>query len=168
MTLRADLELYDGKRTDILERIAAAHPVTAPLARQLIKTASDDDPRTQSGATWLILHHARAGYAYTPAATRELLTLIGDDLHWEPTLNLLQTLPHLAIGDAPLPALRKSLKRLIKHDNKLVRAWAYNGFAVLARQHPKLASEAERMLTQGEQDEAASVRARVRNARKGK
>jgi len=168
MTLRADLELYDGKRTDILERIAAAHPVTAPLARQLIKLASNDETRLQSGATWLILHHARAGYAYTPAATRDLLARISADLHCEATLNLLQTLPHLAIGDAPLPALRQSLKRLIKHDNKFVRAWAYNGFAVLARQHPALAGEAERMLLQGEQDEAASVRARIRNARKGK
>lgn len=168
MTLRADLELYDGKRTDILDRIAAAHPVTAPLARQLIRLASDDDPRLRSGATWLILHHARAGYAYTSAATRDLLALIDSDLHWEATLNLLQTLPQLTINHASLPALRKSLRRHIKHDNKFVRAWAYNGFAVLARRHPELAGEAERMLAQGEQDEAASVRARVRNARKGR
>jgi len=168
MTLRADLELYDGKRTDILERIAAAHPITAPLARQLIKLTSHDDARIQSGATWLILHHARAGHTYTPAATRDLLALLGDNLHWEATLNLLQTLPHLAIGDAALPALRRALKRLIKYDNKFVRAWAYNGFAVLARKHPQLAGEAEQMLAKGEQDEAASVRARVRNARKGK
>lgn len=168
MTLRSDLELYDGKRTDILERIARARPITAPLARQLIKLASDDDPRLRSGATWLILRHARAGYAFTPAVTRDLLALINTPLHWEATLNLLQTLPHLTIEDAALPALRKSLKRLVKHDNKFVRAWAYNAYAVLARQHPQLAGEAERMLAQGEQDDAASVRARVRNARKSK
>ena len=50
--------------------------------------------------------------------------------------------------------------------NKFVRAWSYNGLYELATSFPSLRKEAERFFDMALADEAASVKARVRNIMK--
>ena len=45
---------FDSKRTDELERFAAAHPADASLVAELCDFAGSDDPNLQAGATWLL------------------------------------------------------------------------------------------------------------------
>ncbi len=45
---------------------------------------------------------------------------------------------------------------------KFVRAWAYDAFYRLATQHPGYRPEVWRLLEQGMQEEAPSVKARIR------
>ena len=66
----------------------------------------------------------------------------------------------------------KSLWRIYKRlsnpsrQEKFVRAWAYNGFYLLAVQHGEYEAEARQLLTMALRDEPASVKARVRNVLK--
>lgn len=51
----------------------------------------------------------------------------------------------------------------LSDNNKFVRAWAYNGLYELSRQYEDLRIETMLLLDAGLNDEAASVRARIRN-----
>lgn len=55
------------------------------------------------------------------------------------------------------------LRNCLISDNKFVRAWAYNGFYELALQYPAYKTEVKKFLDMAMKDEAASVKARVRN-----
>jgi hypothetical protein len=81
---------------------------------------------------------------------------------WGSKLHLLQCLPHLAIDERAKPALESFLRDSMGSDNKFVRAWAYNGFHVLALQYPQYRAEAKRLLGRALKSEAASVKARIR------
>ena len=48
-------------------------------------------------------------------------------------------------------------------NNKLVRAWAYNGFYEISRQYPEYKEETKKLFAMAMKDEAPSVKARIRN-----
>ena len=50
--------------------------------------------------------------------------------------------------------------------NTFIRAWSVHGAVVLADQHPAYRDSALDLLAAAEQDDAASVRARIRRTRK--
>ncbi len=58
------------------------------------------------------------------------------------------------------------LERNLCDENKFLRAWSYNGFHELARQHREYIDYAIEQIERGEADKAASVKARIRNIRK--
>ncbi len=58
------------------------------------------------------------------------------------------------------------MRKCLEDDNKFVRAWAYNGFYELAKQYPEYRTEAGQLFEMALRDEAASVKARVRNVMK--
>ena len=62
--------------------------------------------------------------------------------------------------------LLEALTRMATGDNTFIRAWSAHGAAVLADQHPIYRDSALDLLAAAEQDEAPSVRARLRRTRK--
>ncbi len=50
--------------------------------------------------------------------------------------------------------------------NKFVRAWSYNGFFELSRQHSEYLDETKQFFQMTMRDEAPSVKARIRNIMK--
>jgi hypothetical protein len=55
------------------------------------------------------------------------------------------------------------LRTCLADENKFVRAWAYNGFYLLSQQYPEYQQETEQFFAMAMRDEAASVKARIRN-----
>jgi len=55
------------------------------------------------------------------------------------------------------------LRKTLYNSNKFVRAWTYNGFYLLAKQHPEYHDETEALLESAIKNEAPSVKARIRN-----
>ena len=70
--------------------------------------------------------------------------------------------PHLPIPSGYAEALCDSLRNLSRHQNTFVRAWAYGGLHRLAELYPEYRSEVSPLLEGAKKDEAASVRARLR------
>ncbi len=136
---------------------------TAAVVRQLLAVAASDDVKLQTAATWVLKRLQENGASYTAAQTKKLLDLLGQAAHWEAKLHLLQMLPKLAIPASHRDELHNNLSQLLEHDNKFIPAWAYNGLAELATQHSAYRIEVAELLKNGQQDEAASVKARIRN-----
>ncbi|WP_420345384.1 hypothetical protein [Pelagibius sp.] len=166
--LDAVLAAFDGKHTAPLETFAERQAPTAAVIRALTAAAGAPDQKHQSAATWLLKRYGEDGLAFTPRQTAALLALLPRVTHWEAKLHLLQIFPGLTVPEGEAPALFTLLTGPgYRGDaNKLVRAWTYNALAELAAQHPARRAEVQALLARGAEDEAASVRARLRGIAK--
>ena len=78
-------------------------------------------------------------------------------------MHLLQCLPYLTIDTREVKQLEPFLRRCLQSENKFVRAWGYNGFNELALQHADFKPEVDSLLAAALEEEAPSVKARIRN-----
>jgi len=163
MSLATKLGTFDGKHTDTLETLTTQLHPTAPLLRELCEIARSDEVTLQTAATWLLKRFQENGVSFSSAQIDNCLALLDQVTYWEAKLHLLQMLPEFVISADWQNTLYDILKKCLKDDNKFVRAWSYNGLFKLAQQHPQLRTEVAELLVRGQQEEAASVRARIRN-----
>ena len=126
----------------------------------LIDNAWDDELATN--CTWLIKHHLSKQGAADTRQSDEILELLSCLRPWHCQLQLLQSLPHLQISRSMKTPLRLQIDELLKSENKMVRAWTYNAFHLLALQYPEYRSEVEDLLLKSLETEAPSAVARIR------
>lgn len=163
MRIEAELAGFDGKDTALLKRIAEqCTPDTATVGK-LLSLAKGNQVALQSGATRLLKWWCEQGLNLNKKQSRELVRLLSKDIAWEAHLHILQMLPALSIANDQKVDLYRILKNNLTHTNKFVRAWVYNGLAVLADQFPEYKTEASEILKMGMRDEVAAVKARIRN-----
>lgn len=166
MNILQELREFDGRHTNVLEDLASRYTPDARLLSALLKACESEDLRLQAGASWLLKRYLEQGATFTSKQSRRCCELIARVESWEPKIHLLQLLPRIRIGKGQEEALAEALRESVSHDNKLVRAWAYNGLFVLADQHEAYREEVEETLLSVSDDEAASVKARIRNIKK--
>ncbi len=160
MELQQTLANWDGKTAVPLEELydqAAAMPDFIPTLLPLI--ASEN---TQSGATWLLKHHVAQGNQLSSAIIAQIYALLPQQVWWDAKLHLLQCLPYWVVPKTAVSTIHTFLHQCLKEQNKFVRAWAYNGFYELARQHAQYQTECKILLAHATQEEAASIKARIR------
>jgi hypothetical protein len=160
--LEARLQHFDGKHIDSLFRIAAALPCDPSTIDELISLAERSDPPMQIGATWILKRFQSQNAVFSPVQVTKLIEQLCGSGPWESRLHLLQMLPKLDIPSSGTEMLFQFLVRSVGENNKFVRAWAYTALHKLATQHPDYVSEVVPLLANGQEDEAASVRARLR------
>ncbi len=160
------LRQFDGKHTDVLERLAGELPRGEESLRRLLVAVECDEVPVQVAATWLLKRWHDEGEPCVADATGELCRLLRGATHWEVRLHLLQLLSTATVPPRSRATLKKTLLPLTADDNKLVRAWAYSALAQLADQQPRFQTEVRTLLEAAGEDEAASVRARIRQVRK--
>lgn len=165
MDILTDIAAFDGKHTDILESLAARLSPDQALIRNLCGIAGHDDAKMRVAATWLLKRFQENGVPFSRDQTADLLALLHDETDWEAKLHLLQMMPDLALPEDGKDTLLRILKDegYLGDSNKLIRAWSYNGLAHLAAQHPAFRDDVAGLLATGQNDEAASVRARICN-----
>jgi HEAT repeat protein len=160
------LQDFDGKRTVVLERLNATLPRNESSMAQLLAVAEHDDTTLQVGATWILKRWFEDGEPLIERSVSNLVQLLKHASYWEVRLHLLQILAFVPIPTRSLSVLKKVLHEFLTNENKFVRAWALSVFASIADQNESLRSDALSMLQSAEHDEAASVRARVRQIHK--
>ncbi|WP_422364940.1 hypothetical protein [Pelagibius sp.] len=172
MDLETEIAAYDGRHKDVLEAIAARLPPGGGAVRDLTALARRDDAKLQAGATWLLKHFLESGQeqgvTFSAQQSGALLALLGEVSHWEARLHLLQILPALTLPEERKAALYRLLtgSDYLQASNKFVRAWTYNALAILATRFPELRKTVAPLLISAQEDEAASVRARLRRVMK--
>lgn len=164
MDLRESLLAWDGKSSSNIEGIFQQFSNSAEFLESLLVLLADSE--TDRGATWCLKRYLDQGGTLDASQTVLALQALSDVTHWQPQLHLLQSLDKLSIPKTLKKTVEKTLRAGLIHSNKFVKAWSYNGMAVLARQHPELREEASKVLDMGLRDEPASVKARIRNAMK--
>lgn len=157
---------FDGNAVSILSEAQAKFGASASFLPELVDLASSQTEHIASGATWLIKNCLEKGERLTPATTAVLFANLNEAKTWQAQLHLCQSFAYLEI---PAPAAANTadwLDGLLRHKRPFLRAWSMDAYQHLGKQHPRLEERAEVALTHAEQDEAASVKARARHARK--
>ena len=163
---RQELAAWDGKSTAALQSIYRRHGADEDfVATTLVLVA---DVNLQRAATWLLKRHLKLGNPLPADECRSILGSLSRQQDWESKLHLLQCLPYLSIADEDRVGLEQFLDACVRSDKKFVRAWAYSGLGELALRFPQYRETVEGMLARAGASETASVRARIRNLRKGR
>ena len=157
---------FDGKTTAPLERFAAAYSADAELVAALCDFAASDDDNLQAAATWLLKRFGVTGAQLSPSQSETLLRLLTRETGWLPRLHVLQMMETLSVPAALAAPLMGALTTQATGANTFIRAWSVHGAVALADEHPAYRDRVLDLLAAAEQDEAASVRARIRRTRK--
>ena len=164
MGFEKDIENWNGKSSTDIAAIYHRYVNCDDFIPNIIQFSRVNT--LQIGATWLLKHHLENGHKIDASQSSEIFKLLHKLLHWESKLHILQCLPYLDIAKSKKKMLEHFLRDSLKDNNKFVRAWAYNGFYVLASQYPEYIEETKQFFEMAMRDEAASVKARIRNIMK--
>lgn len=161
MSLKSELNAWDGKSTDYLARLFEANKGLVELPDQLIVLLQQSG--YQVSASWLLKAWLKDGQSLQKTHSRKILAVVNELENWQARLHILQCLADLEIPANRKKAVERFLRQNLQDANKFVRAWAYNGFFVLANQYPEYQQEVRHFFDLAMQDEPASVKARNRN-----
>ena len=145
-----------------LDRFVADHTADTSLLLDLLCFAETGDSRVQIAATGVLKRYLDQGVELSDALVLRLLDLFPAAEHWEVTLHLLQMLPRLSISASRVDMLCDWLRKLTRDSNTFVRAWAYTGLHRVAELYPEYRADISPLLKAAANEEAASVRARLR------
>lgn len=127
------------------------------------------EPELQIGSSWL-LKHGWEQKDFVPSAThsKSLIKLLPQLNHWEAKLHILQSVSYLPLDKSIITTANQKrlyafLQNNLAEENKFLRAWTYHGFYELAQNHPQYTDEVKQLFRRAMLDEAASVKARLRN-----
>lgn len=168
MHLENQLSQWDNKNTEVLTAIYLQQKTAPDWIDALV--AATQKTHSQNAASWLIKHSleqsAESDLCLNERHIDQLLGSLPLLQHWSARLHLLQCLPYLIIPPHRKRQVETFLRDNLKEPNKFVRAWAYNGFGLLAKEYPEYRQEAKRLFDAAMDTEAPSVRARIRKAGK--
>ena len=165
-TLSGEIAAWDGKSAAVLQSTYERHSAEEGFVATILAHISDVE--LQRAATWLLKKYLEVGNSLSVAGCRAVLGMLSGQEHWEAKLHILQCLPYLDISEDDSVGVEQFLDACLESERKFVRAWAYNGFNELALHFPRYRDEVDRMLARAGESESASVRARIRNIRKGR
>jgi hypothetical protein len=154
------IEGYDGKHTNSLVNASLLSPTKNDISALI--SALDTDKKFEEAGSWILKAWAENGYQYSENQIHSWFIKTEGLEHWGATLHFCQALESITVPKSLEPELFSFLLHKTNSDNKLVRAWSYNGLFVIAKQNNSLMPNAIKYIKKGKNDEAASVRARVR------
>ncbi|WP_419904487.1 hypothetical protein [Kiloniella sp.] len=161
MEILSNILNWDGKSVKDISKIYDQFSAQNEFTENIIKALTDTN--LQSGATWLLKRYMSEGGTLHP----NLIVLIYKYLplldHWESKLHILQSMEYMPIPTNQKKVTLRFLRASLKDQNKLVRAWAYNGFHLFAHQFHEYKEERDKLFSKAINNEAASVKARIRN-----
>lgn len=164
MSIEQEIAAWDGKSADEIREIYASYSAQPDFADTVIRLIHRVP--AQRGATWLLKAWLESGNSLEKGQVREVYSLLPALEHWETKLHVLQCIPFMPIEAGVSENVDAFLRAAVTDSNKFVRAWSYNGFYELATQFPEYRAEVEERLASAMEDEAASVKARIRNIMK--
>jgi len=161
MNLEQEITASDAKSSGDMGSIYSRYCDDDLFVRQIIEMAQREP--LQKDATWLLKQHFENGHRIDEGQVTNIAKLLPDLTCWETKLHILQCLPYITIPSTEKIGIERFLRTCLVDTNKFVRAWAYNGFYELALQHPEYIAETKHFFELAMKDEAASVKARIRN-----
>jgi len=167
MSLKKVLADWDGKSANDIKAIFTAyHSMKGFQANLIVLINQSNDLALQKAASWLLKYQLESGTSISTANVKKVYGALPSLTGWESQLHILQCIPYMPIAAAEKKAVELFLRQCLSHDNKFVRAWAYNGFFELACQYDAYREETEHFFSLALKDEAASVKARIRQIAK--
>ncbi len=164
MSLKQDIAAWNGKSAADINVIYNRHLHDPSFISDIIILI--EQVPLQKGATWLLKKHLETDGTLESKDVKRIYELLPKLEHWETKLHILQCIPFMPIANSEKKNVELFLRNCLVDGKKLVRAWAYNGFYELSVQHQAYQAETKQILETAMKDEAASVKARIRNITK--
>ena len=161
MSLEQDINQWDGKCAADIADIFKLYKEKSGFVDALIHLLPVGS--AEKGATWLLKTWLDQGGPLSKEQSDGIIDCFDSLRYWESKLHLLQSLASLTIDAEHKLLVERFLRSTLVDNNKFVRAWSYNGFYELARRYPEYKEETKRFFDMAMRDEAASVKARIRN-----
>ncbi len=161
MNIERELVAWDGKSADAINAVYDRHSSEPEFLDRILVLINDAS--YQKGATWLLKQWLSSGNPIQVRHVKHVYSSLPSLIDWESKLHVLQSMPYMAIGKHEKSIVESFLRNTLTDPNKFVRAWAYNGFYELAIQYPEYVTEVKQFFEMALRDEAASVKARIRN-----
>lgn len=164
MGIKQELAAWDGKSADDIRVIYSRYAEHSSFLVEVIQLIGNT--AFQKGATWLMKCYLESGNRLKVNEVNKVYGLLSALEHWESRLHILQCIPFMPIKKTKKKNVEAFLRKRLCDTNKFVRAWAYNGFYELSSQYPEYKEETKQFFEMAMRDEAASVKARIRNIMK--
>lgn len=161
MNIKQKMASWDGKSAAKIKSIYDIHKADDKFLDTIIDCLFVDN--YEKGATWLLKAWLEAGNYIAPQQITHIYSSLEQLKYWEAKLHILQSIPFMPISNAESNKVHSFLRLTLTDQNKFVRAWSYNGFYELSRQHARYKSETNHFFEMAIRDEAQSVKARIRN-----
>ncbi len=164
MAIEQDIAAWDGKSAADIKAVYDTHHSKANFADSIVDLSLTLE--CEKGATWLLKAWLEAGNTLEQSQVDRIYGSLSQLKHWEARLHVLQSIPFMPIAEGERNNVYNFLRFTLTDQNKFVRAWTYNGFYELSRQYPEYLVETKQYFKMAMRDEAASVKARIRNIMK--
>lgn len=164
MGVNQEIAEWNGKSADDIGAIYKQYYGNPDFADTVLNLIKDAD--LQKGATWLLKKWLESGNQLKNELIKEVYGSLQSLKDWESKLHILQSIPFMPIGKNEREKVEAFLRVTLTDRNKFVRAWTYNGFYELTVQYPEYTHEVKRLFEMALKDEAASVKAKIRNIMK--
>ncbi|KAA3604629.1 MAG: hypothetical protein DWQ06_04085 [Calditrichaeota bacterium] len=163
MDLLSELNFFDGKRVKSLEQVFEKYKFNEFFLLQLVKFVRIEDSKTQTASTWLIKKSLEESLTLEPSLLGKLFTSLKFvEGNWEAELHLCQILHFVEFQKDYKNEIESFVRKCLKSENKFVRAWSYSAFYKLSLDFEEFESEVKMLLESALENEAASVKARIR------
>ena len=154
------LRAWDGSSVDPLQEVYrhyGTHSRFLPLLTQELGKETTGRP-----SSWLLKHYFEANRDVPEEVALIVFSHLDNLKHWEEKLHILQCFQYLPLEVADKNQLVLFIENCLTEKNKFVRAWAYNGYFLLAQRYPDMQVAVTDLLDKALEEEAASVQARIR------
>jgi hypothetical protein len=164
MSIKLEIEQWDGKSANDISDIYDRHCHSPSFTSKIITLIGNAS--FQKGATWLLKRHLENENQIIESEVTAIYQQLRVAEDWESKLHMLECFPFMPIYKPEKKKVEAFLRNCLVDSNKFVRAWAYNGFYELAVQYPEHEKETKQFFEMAMQDEASSVKSRIRNIMK--
>ncbi len=164
MSIELEITHWDGKSADDIRVIHDKYRTRKDYVSHLVKLIQTPELRT--GASWLLKTALESGATISKQQVSRVYSCVGELDSWEQKLHILQSFEYFLTEPQQQENIEYFLRACISDENKFVRAWAYSGFYYFAKQCPEFQEEVIQFFNMALEDEAPSVKARIRQLKK--
>ena len=156
--------LANGKRnqTDDLDKFVAQAIENNRLVAEIVALSNHNKANIAARAIWIV----RKITENSPELLSKYKPILLHDLtqspFWEVKAELCHIIPKLKMDYEEIKGAIAFFKNNLNDKSKIVKAWSLDALYELSKIEPKIAPEVQKLLNIALEDEAASVRARVR------
>jgi hypothetical protein len=161
MSLLQHLNNWDGKSTDELQTLFDRHFEDSGFLDFIIEHLQFAD--YEVATSWLLKAWLETGDKIQTNHSEQVVCSLRKLKHWQAKLHILQCFKHIKVVETAKQDTYRLLRISLSDDNKFIRAWSYDGLFHLSRQYPEFKKEVRELIEIAQHDEAASVKARIRN-----
>ncbi len=165
-SLEERIEAFDGSAVSILSEARAAWRHAPNYLQDVVDLCFDKRASVSDGATWILKAELEEGAQLSPELLEQMVHSLEELRSWQAQLHMCQLFEWLHCSADQADVFLAWVDELRAHPRPFLRAWSLHVQVLIGVQFRDHLNTATAALRAAEDDDAASVRSRVRRLRK--